>query len=368
MTYLAFATLWQQKTRFALSVSGVALAIMLILLLNAFLAGLYRQVTAYLDHVAADYVVAQEGVTNLLGARSLLAADTDDRARSVPGVAQAIPIISQFVILDLHDKKVVGYLVGYDSTQGGGPWRLKEGRLPADDDEVVLDGVMAQTHGLRLGSSIEILDETFTVVGIAAETNSWMAGFLFMERRAAERVLRTAGAYSFVLVTLTPSADQPAVESRLRRRLRELELLPTAIVKQNDRNLLIRVFALPLRLMVVIAFAVGTAILGLVIYTATVERQREYGVLKAVGARNLQLYALVVQQGVATALLGAGLGAGLAWGVAQWIMAAKPKFLLVLSPEMVLEAMLVAVVMGLLAAFLPLRAMADLDPAQVFRK
>lgn len=368
MTYLAFATLWQQKARFVLSLAAIALAIMLVLLLNGFLAGLYQQVTAYLDHIAPDYVVAQEGVTNLLGARSALPADTDDIVRGVAGVAQAIPIISQFVILDLHNKKVVGYLVGYEPKEGGGPWQLKEGRPPAGDDEVVLDWVIAQDHGLRLGDSIEILDEEFTVVGMAAETNSWMAGFLFMERRAAERVLRSGDAHSFVLVTLAPGADRPSVEARLRRRLHELELLPAAIVKQNDVNLLIRVFALPLRLMVTIAFALGTAILGMVIYTATVEHQREYGVMKAVGAHNRHIYALVVQQGLAAALLGAGLGVGLAWVAAQWIMATKPKFLLVLTPEMVLDATLAAVLMGLLAAFLPVRAIAHLDPAQVFRK
>ena len=72
MSYLAFRNLWQQKLRLALSIGGVALAMMLIVLLNGFLAGIYKQVTAYLDHTPADFVIAQEGVTNLLGATSLL--------------------------------------------------------------------------------------------------------------------------------------------------------------------------------------------------------------------------------------------------------------------------------------------------------
>jgi putative ABC transport system permease protein len=368
MLHLALASLWQEKARFALSVMGVALAILLILLLGSFQVGLSRQVTAYLDHMPVDYLVAQEGVRNLLGARSLLAADTDDRVRSVPGVARAVAIISQFVILDLHDKKVVGYLVGYDPDRGGGPWRLQQGRLPTDDDEVTLDWVMAQTHGLRVGDSLEILDQPFTVVGLTAGTNSWMAGFLFMHRRGAERILRSGDRYSFVLVTLAPDADRTAVEARLRRRLRALEVLPVATVKQNDRNLLIRIFALPLRLMAGIAFAVGSAILGMVIYTATVERRHEYGVLKAVGAANRQIYLLVTQQGLIIALLGALAGSGLAWGAMAGIMAVKPKFLLVLAPDLIVQALLGALAMGLLAALAPVRALADLDPAQVFRK
>ena len=109
MSYLAFRNLRQQTLRLALSIGGVALAMMLIVLLNGFLAGIYRQVTAYLDHTPVDFIIAQEGVTNLLGATSLLSAGVDDLARGVPGVEQVVPIIAQFVILDIHDKKVVSH-------------------------------------------------------------------------------------------------------------------------------------------------------------------------------------------------------------------------------------------------------------------
>jgi putative ABC transport system permease protein len=368
MTYLAFRNLWQQKFRLALSVGGVALAMMLIVLLNGFLSGIYVQVTAYLDNNPTDLVVAQDGVSNLLGATSLLPANTEDVVRRVRGIDQVTPINSQYVIIDIHDKKVAGYMVGYNPDEGGGPWRLKSGRPPADDDEVVLDWVMAEDHGFQLGDEIDILDETFTIVGLSDGTNSWMASFFFIEKRAAERLLLTPGATSFLLLTLEPEANGEAVNSRLHRRLRDVEILPAETVKQKDLDLLIDIFAIPLRLMVSIAFAVGTAILGMVIYTATVERHREYGVLKAVGAKNRQLYWLVTQQGLATGLIGVILGIGLAWLAAQWIMISWPKFLIILRPESILTASLTGLLMGLLAALLPARQVARLDPAQVFRK
>jgi putative ABC transport system permease protein len=206
----------------------------------------------------------------VLGATSLLPAGAEDLVRGVPGIASIIPIISRYVPMDIHDKKVVTYLVGYDPKAGGGPWALKAGRLPGDDDEVVLDGVMAETHDLELGDTLEILDEEFTVVGLSDGTTSWMASFIFLEKRGAERVFLTPGMTSFLLLNLEPGADPAAVETRLRRRLRKVEILPAATVKQNDINLMVKVFAIPLQMMTTIAFAVGTAILGLIIYTATV--------------------------------------------------------------------------------------------------
>ena len=368
MTYLAFRNLWQQKFRLALSVGGVALSMMLIILLNGFLSGIFAQVTAYLDNTPADLIVAQDGVTNLLSATSLLPAGAADQARGVTGVAQVTPIVSQFLIFDLHDEKIVSYMVGYEPGEGGGPWLLKDGRFPADDDEVVLDWIMAAKHGIALGDTIEILDEEFTVVGLSDGTNSWMASFFFVEKRAAQRLLMAPGADSFLLLTLDSDADAAVVRERLDRRLRDMEIVSKEAMRQNDLDILVKVFAAPLQMMVSIAFAVGTAILGMVIYTATVERAREYGVLKAVGAKNHHLYWLVTQQGLVTAVLGAAIGIGLAWLAARGIMNNSPTFLIVLEPQVVIITSISGIIMGILAALLPARIVARLDPARVFRK
>jgi putative ABC transport system permease protein len=333
--YLAYRNLIQQKMRLALSIGGAALAIML---------------------------------TNLLSATSTLPPGAEDQARGVPGIASVIPIISQFVILNIHDEKVVAYMVGYESEFGGGPWEIGEGRSPQRKDEIVLDRVMAQRHGFSLGDTIELLDEEFKVVGLSEGTNSWMASFIFIEKRAAEDLLLMPDTSSFLLLTMKPRSEPGAVKARLDRRLGDMEVVSADIMKQNDLDLLVEIFAVPLRLMVAISFAVGTAILGMVIYTATVERQREYGVLKAVGAKNRHLYWLVTLQGLATALFGVLIGIGLAQLAASWIMATTPKFLIVLESSEVLKASLIGLMMGLGAAILPAQRVARLDPARVFRK
>jgi len=80
--FLARRNLFLDKTRLVLSVGGVALAVMLILLLNGFLTGMNRQVTSYLDHSPGSILVAQKGGRNLLGATSLLHQDAPARAQA----------------------------------------------------------------------------------------------------------------------------------------------------------------------------------------------------------------------------------------------------------------------------------------------
>ncbi len=364
---LARRNLFQNRTRLSLSIGGVALAVMLILVLNGFLDGMYRQITSYLDYSPGSLVVAQEDVVNLLGASSVLPAGIVSQVESVRGVDKAIPILSQFVILDLHGKKQPTYMVGYDPDQGGGPWELFAGRQPRTKREMVFDRVLADRHGLKLGDTVEVLGKDFTIVGLSNGTTSWMTSFFFLRKEAAEDLLLAPGATSYLLVTTSQGANLDDILRRLNN-LSGVNTLTKREMAANDLKLFAKVFSAPLKLMVAIAFLVGTMIVGLVIYTITVERQREYGVIKAIGAANRVLYQVVLAQALVAALMGTIVGVLLAYSIGQWIMTVRPQFLIVFDPFDVGWALLSGLVMALVAALFPARVVAGLAPAEVFRK
>lgn len=364
---LARRNLFQDKTRLVLSVSGVALAVMLILVLKGFLSGMNRQITAYLDRSPGSIVVAQEDVVNLLGATSLLPGGISQKSESIRGVDQVIPILSQFVILDLHGKKQPAYMIGYETEQGGGPWKLVSGREPLSKREIVFDQVLANRHDLKIGDEIEVLGSDFTIVGLSKGTTSWMTSFFFVRKRDAENLLLSPGATSFLLLTISNNADLDETLRRLNN-LSGVNALTKREMAANDIKLFAKVFSVPLRLMVGIAFLVGTMIVGLIIYTATVERQREYGVIKAVGAKNWFLYRLVLTQALLSSIAGSLLGVVLANGAAQWIMYARPQFLIVFDPVDSTLALIGGLGMALIASIFPTRVVANLAPAEVFRK
>ncbi len=363
---IAWRNLLKDKTRLALSIGGVALAVMLILLLNGFLNGMYAQISAYLDHEPGSLVIAQDGVRDLLGVTSQLPASMADSVKA-RGAAKVVPILSQFVILDLHGTKQPAYLIGYDPRIGGGPWRMAAGRAPRNDKEVVFDSILARRHELLLGDRVKIMDREFTVVGLSDGTNSWMTSFLFIRKTAAESLWRVPGTTSFLLVTPSERLGIEGLRARLRS-LSGIEVSPKREVIANDLALFAKFFSAPLKLMVAIAFLVGTLVVGLVIYTATVERQREYGMLKAIGARNGVLYRVVTIQAVIAASTGSILGVAFAYGAAELIMNLRPQFLIVFEPIAVAESLLAGLAMALVSALFPARVVAGLAPAEVFRK
>jgi putative ABC transport system permease protein len=361
---LAWRNLVQDRTRLGLSVAGVALAVMLILILTGFVSGMGQQVSRYLDHAPGSIVLVQAGTR---GASSVLPATTVDAARAVAGVASAVPVISQYAVLDLGQTKQFIAVVGYDPALGGGPWALREGRLPAADDEVVLDGVLADRRGVRLNSGFELMGQTFTVVGLSAGTTTWMTSYLFMRLGAAQRLFGAPGAVSLVLVTPAAGVSPEELRSRLASIPGSDAMLKSDLIA-TTRSTYLSVFGAPLQIMAAIASLVGTLVVGMVIYTATLERQREYGVLKAVGARNRVLYRVVGIQALVAAVAGSVLGLGLALGTAQLVMGLRPQFLIAVEPASAGLALAAGVGMALLAALFPARMLAHLAPAEVFRK
>lgn len=351
--------------RFLLSVLGVAVSISLILLLAGYRAGVYRQATAYLDNTPGSVVVAERGIRTFLGTSSVLPAGAEAAARKAAGVERVTPVVSQFVIFDRDGRKDGFFLVGYDPAIGGGPWDLAGGRQPTSDDELVIDRIAAEQHGIVIGDRIALLDRSVTVVGLSDGTTFWAGSMAFARIGTLQSLLRNPGLQSFLLVS--PSADTSAATLRDRLAIPGTEVLLKSDVTANDQRLMARVYDAPIGLMVGIAFIVGVLVVGLIIYTATTERRREYGALKAIGARNGVLYRVVAVQALMAASIGSTLGVGLALAVGAGLMAWRPQFKVDIEPVAIGLVLASSVVMAMLAALVPARAVARLEPAEVFR-
>ena len=363
---LARRNLFRDRTRFLLSVAGVAVSTGLILLLAGYRDGVYSQASAYLDNTPGSVVMAERGIRDFLGTTSALPAGVEDAARTTPGLQRVIPVASQFVIFERHGRKDGFFLIGYDPAIGGGPWKLVEGRQPSADDELVIDRTTARQHDIAIGDQVGLLDRQATVVGLSDGTTFWAGSIAFARITTLESLLLAPRLRSFLLVTPAPGTSPETLRDRLRA-IPGTEVLLKGDVIANDRKLMARVYDAPIGLMVAIAFVVGVLVVGLVIYTATIERRREYGAFKAIGARNRTLYGIVTAQAFIAAVAGAVVGVGLAYGAGAGLMAWRPQFRVEIEPVAVAVVLAASLLMALFAALLPARVVARLEPAEVFR-
>jgi putative ABC transport system permease protein len=359
---LARRNLFADRRRLIASVVGVGLAVMLILLLDGMWAGLRAQARLYTDRAGADLYVLQPGVRDLTAGASVLPLGAVDAVRADPGVSWAAPVRSAYVVLQVHGTKVASSVVGSVPGQRGGVWSLASGRAPAADDEVAVDRVLAGRHGLGVGDALVVAGRRFRVVGLADHSYGFMVPFVFVTHSALDELSGSPGSTSFVLL----GADEPAaVAARLRAQ--GLNVLTSDQVAANDVEFTTGVFGSPIRIMVGIGLAAGTLVIALTAYTTIVEHRREYGIVKGMGVSGGRLMRLALVQTIALAGLGLAVGAVLFLAGRALIVASRPQFAVVLTAGSVGRAALAALTMALLAAAIPARRLARMEPAAAYR-
>ncbi|MDP3047480.1 MAG: ABC transporter permease [Chloroflexota bacterium] len=370
MLRLAFRNLFQGKVRVLISVGGVALALMLILALDAIFSGAEGQVTAYIDNSGADIFVAQEGVRNMHMASSSLPARVSERVKAVPGVESATPILYVTNMVVVGAERNLAYIIGLpDEARIGGAWQIVEG-APAyapKAKEAIIDRGVAAKSGVTLGIKVKIMGEEFTVSGLSQGTANLTNSVAFIAMSDFSRLRGDSSTISFLLVKVEPGESPAAVATRIEVRVKNVTALPRTAFAEGERKVIRDMGTDIVAIMNLVGFFIGLAVMALMVYTATLSRRAEYGVLKALGASNGHLYRSVLAQ----AMISVGLGLALGIAVTLLLAAVVPylglNLALAVSGESLVKVAGVSLVIAGLSAVLPIKQIAGLDPATVFR-
>ena len=355
--------------RLLVSVGGVALALSLTIALEAIFAGVANQLTTYVDRAGADVWVAQAGVRNLHMVASWLPESVTDEVQSVAGVADVTPILYSTDTITAGDERAVAYVIGLPTDAAmGGPWDVVDGSDRPGPGEVIVDLGFAREAGISVGDEVIILGGEARVVGLSDGTASLVNSVAFVSFDDFAAMRGGAPVVSFVLVKVASGASPEDTAAEIERVVPGVTALSSATFAVQERRLVMDMSADVIAIMNVVGFVVGLAVVALTVYVATLARRREYGALKALGAHNRFLYGVVLTQ----ALLSVGLGllVGLAFTELISLAVAQTDLNLELAigAESLAKVGLFAAVIAGLAAVLPIRQIASLDPAVVFRR
>lgn len=368
MIRLATRNLRHGRARLALSVGGVALALTLIFALDAIFTGSEERITAYIDRSGADVWVSQSGVRNLHMAASALPSGAVEAVREVPGVATVTPILYLTNRVEIGDQGNLAYVIGLPpDARAGRPWEVVEGTdLPAPG-EAIVDRVIADQGGVGLGDPVTILGRRLSVAGLSEGTATITNSIAYIAL-ADFAALRGGDAVSFLLVTVEAGASPEGLAAAIETSVPGVTAQTRQAFAAGERQVVRDMATDILAIMNAAGFLIGLAVMALSVYTATLSRRAEYGILKALGARSRDLYGTVVIQ----ALLGTAAGFVLGLAITLGLSGVVPMLVLGLALSVGFESLikvaaLSAVIAGL-SAILPIRQIAGLDPAIVFKK
>ena len=231
-------------------------------------------------------------------------------------------------------------------------FRFIQGGMPDNPDGLIVDEYYAQQHGLHPGMKVNLVNHEWTLSGVI---RGGVLAHLIVDLRRLQYLTSNAGQISQTLVKL----DNPALTNEMVNDLNaKLQGRMTAISTAdfvsmfNVNNLpALRAF---IWVMVALAILVGFLIVFLSMYTAVVERTREIGILKALGAKPGTVIGILVREAIALAIVGCVIGVLLSFGAKGLIMSLVPASLQVANvPEWWPLAAGIAIVGALLGAIIP---------------
>jgi putative ABC transport system permease protein len=366
---VARRNLTRNRVRFGASVGGVALALALTLAFDAIFAGVASQITTYIERAGADVWVAQAGVRNLHMVASTLPDNAVEAVRRVAGVAAVTPILEATDTVAAGDQRTVAYVIGLQPDAAmGGPWDVADGSARVGPGDVILDRGFARRAGVTLGDTVEVLGRAARIVGLSRGTASLVNSIAFVPFADFRSTMGGAPVISFVLVRVSPGASAERVAADIERRVPGVTAQSRAAFISQERRIVTDMSTDVIAIMSVIGFIVALAVVALTVYVATLARRRDYGVLKALGARDRVLYRVVLVQAFATASVGFVLGLVITVLLVSAIARTDLDLVLDITASSLVKVGLFGVVIAGLAAILPIRQVARVDPAIVFRR
>jgi putative ABC transport system permease protein len=292
---------------------------------------------------------------------------------SIPGVSRAYPLVVAAGEAKFENGKTSGAtLVGsqYPAFKGG-PWNLSKGSAM----DLLPEGAFSCDEFDKAALGDATMGTRFELGGkkayIAAQTRGargFGGAYLFttVERARAFGKI-SPDKVSAILVDLEPNADTLAVQRRINATIFGVRAWKAADLSASTVSFILGTSGIAISTGTLIVFAIlsGLIIIGLTLYSATIDRIRDYATMKAIGSTNGFITRLILLQCVILAFVGyifsTILLQGFKFGISQGGV------LFEYSPTIRLGFFVITVVISVFGAVFAIRRITTLEPATVFR-
>lgn len=386
MDSLIVANIRQRPLRTAISIIGVALGVILVVLFVGLARGMMRDSTDRQANVDAEVRFFPGGDLSLTAnplrlpvryADALMkgvqptAEDPDLEPKPpIAGIATATPVgewvqsgvgAIGFELIDGIEYSTFIKATALHMVEGRG---LGDGR-GGGDNEAIVDGYYAehnvdsQGQPVRVGSRITTLGHEFTVVGIYAPS---MLARIKIPLNTMQQLFGGAENCSFLMI----KCERPELAEQVKAQIQQTYpgnhvLLTSEIPSLYGQSF--RAVEIFLNVVIGLALVISTLVILLGMYTTIIERTREIGILKSLGAsRSFIVMAIEKEAALISAL---GIFFGFLVAIAGKILIEQNTRLKIdLQPRWLLIAALIGLLGGVIGALYPAMRAANLDPVE----
>ncbi len=391
-----FGTFQERKLRSVLTMIGIFIGIAMIVTLISLGQGLKDSITGQFQQMGTDKIMISPGSSFFgVGTSSIKLTDKDlETIRKVSGVKEAAGMSYKLARVKFKSKTAYTWLIGLptdksksviDSLQS---FKVSDGRsLGSNDKFSVLIGSRFYEPDLVFDSAVNLRDrliiegKDFSVVGEMGKIgNPQDDSQLYIPLDTFTALFNEKG-YGIIYAQVSDDTRIGETADRIKKELRK-----ERDVKKGQEDFSVETFAQLLDsvstiLNIVQAVLIGLATISLVVggvgimntmFTSILERTREIGIMKAVGAKNSSIVTLFLLESGAMGLAGGIIGTAVGILIGKIVEFAAFQlgysiFKISFSPGLIIFSILFSFTVGAIAGVLPAIRASKLRPVEALR-
>jgi len=361
MNRLILANLLHRPLRSLISVFAVAIEVIMMLTIIAIMMGQLTGQKRMNNGIGADLMVRPGNATFLNGVSGApISARLAPVFAKLPHVAAASAVITN---ISMSDGLEVLWGIDYDSFSKLSPFVFLSGGPMQGPYDVIVDDVFASTGtGHHVGETIYILKHSFRISGIFEHGKG---GRKLVPRATLGELLggEEDKASIFYLKADNPENDSLIMDEI--HKTRGLEEFQTMTMEEWYSLLTpdhIPALNIAMHVVIGIAVVIGFLVIFQSMYTSVLERTREIGILKSMGASQFTIVTVVLRETALLAVAGVVVGVALSFAVKAFIGYRYPSLYLDMGRDWIVSAMVIAFVGSIFGSFYPAWMAARKDP------
>ena len=355
---LVLRNLIHRPVRTGLTILAVAVEVMMIVMMVGVSEGLLTESLRRTRGVGADILIRPQ-----ISGATISTADISDKLPAM--LLERYPHIEHALGATVFTPGNLQTITGvdwqaFDAMSGG--IVIFDGRTYAAPYEAVVDEVYARQEQVTVGESIELMSREFEVVGIV-ETGKMSR--VFIPPETMSDLQGWQGRVSQVYIKLADPAKSRELIEDLRTLLPNRHVISVedflALTATNVRQMSSQF----VNIIISIAVSIGFIVVMLAMYTAILERTREIGILKAIGASKSVIGSIVMRETLVVSVIGIVLGYGLSVVGKELVAIRYPLIPVIFVPEWLAGAAVLTIIGSIAGASYPAWKAAKADPCEI---
>jgi putative ABC transport system permease protein len=362
MNRMIVANLVHRPIRSLISIVAIALEVALILLIVGLCYGIMNDSKNRTSGIGFDVIVQPPGSSFLSAIGGApVSVKIADVLRGMPHVKVVSPVVWQIAtgggveVIDGID------LASFEAL--GGPFQYVKGGPFRGPDDALVDDYIARQRRVKVGDTMDILNHQFHVCGIV---ENGRGARKFVPMATLQELIGAKDKASVFYIKLDDPSNTDAVVDAVKKQpgmenytVRSMQDYLSMMTPSNLPG-----FRPFIGVVVGVSLVIGFLVIFQSMYTAVMERTREIGILKSMGASKFYIVSAILRETGLLAVVGIMLGILFSFAASWGIRQRFPLVQVVVSGDWVVRAMIVAVVGAMAGALYPAFKAAGKDPIE----